>query len=61
MELTEKGVEIVFGVIEDELVPEIWSGDRAVFLFEIINDFLEIPWESEHISMLLLAKFHIDP
>ena len=59
MELTEELVDLIAAIVHDKLVPETacceWSN-----LLEIIDDFLEVPGEGQHISMLLLIEYGVN-
>jgi len=60
VELTEKLVELSHGTrVLDEGRPEA-ARLGTVPSLELVDDFVEVPWESEHVSMLLLRELSVD-
>lgn len=57
MEFSEKNVKVNNGsAVDHELVPVSASWHHFVIGLELRDDLLEVPWEGEHVSMLLLTK-----
>lgn len=60
VELTEKLVELSHGTrVLDEGRPEA-ARLGTVPSLELVDDFVEVPWEGEHVSMLLLRELSVD-
>ena len=60
MEFSEKLSKLYLAFrIANVGVPET-TNIASVFAFLVSNNLFEVPWESESISMLLFAEFHID-
>lgn len=50
MELPVKDVDVINGTgIEEETIPESWTGKRTEVLFIVLDDFREVPREGQHI------------
>jgi len=59
VELTEEDVEFTDGArVFGEGRPE--ASQRAVPALEIIDDLIEVPWEGQDVSVLLLAELCVD-
>jgi len=60
VELTEKLVKLSHGSrVLDEGRPEA-TRQGTVPSLELVDDFVEVPWESQHVSMLLLRELSVD-
>ena len=58
MEFTEDFVDLILSVVHHEFVPVAASCNGL--LVEVTDDFPEVPWESEDISVLLLIENSVD-
>lgn len=59
VELTEEFVELADGTGVTHKGGPV-AGLRLVSALELVDDFVEVPWEGEHIGMFLLAELGVD-